>query len=145
MREGPGQLPWWRPASGEDDELHLDPGRPRLDWQGGLHRPDPPSADTTGVARAVATVLDIPVDALGGRSWGEGLQRARELLMLLGVEQCGLKVKDLAVIIGMGAGSASRLYTQASDVRRVDPAFPAIAERVTHTLRKSQTSSSRRQ
>lgn len=89
-------------------------------------------------------VLDIPVDALGGRSWGEGLQRARELVMLLGVEQCGLKVKDLAVVIGRGAGSASRLYAQACGVRRADAAFAALAARVTHTLRKSRTRSSKR-
>ena len=144
MQEGPGRLPWWRPASGEDDELHLDSDRPRLDWQGGLHRPDPPSADATDVARAVATVLDIPVDALGGRSRGEELQRARELVMLVGVEQCGLKVKDLALVIGRGAGSASRLYTQVSDVQRADPGFAAIAEQLTQTLRENQTNSSKR-
>jgi REP element-mobilizing transposase RayT len=144
MQEGPGRLPWWRPVSGEDEELHLDPGRPRLDWQGALQRADPPSADAADVARAVAGIVDVPVEALGGRSRGEELQRARELVMLVGVEQCGLKVKDLAVVIGRGAGSASRLYTQASGVRRADPAFAAIAERVTHALRKSEKKSSRR-
>ncbi len=63
--------------------------------------------------------------------------------MLVGIEQCGLKVKDLAVVIGRGAGSASRLYTQACADRRANAAFAAIAERVMHTLRKSRTSSPR--
>ncbi len=139
MQEGPGQLPWWRRLSGEDDNLHLDPSRPRLDWQGGLQRPDPPSADAADVARAVAGVVDIPVEALGGKNRGEELQRARELVMLVGVEKCGLKVKDLAMVIGRGSGSASRLYTQASGVRRTDPAFAAIAEQATRTLRKRRT------
>jgi REP element-mobilizing transposase RayT len=143
MQEGPGQLPWWRPVSREDDELHLDPARPRLDWQGGLQRPDPPSADAADVVRVVAGMVEIPVEALAGRSRGEELLRARELVMLVGVEQCGLKVKDLAVVIGRGAGSASRLYTQAAAVRRTDPAFAAIVKRVTQTLRESQTRSSR--
>jgi REP element-mobilizing transposase RayT len=145
MKEGPGRLPWWRRVRGEDDELQLDPSRPRLDWQGGLQRPAPPKADAAGVARAVAKVLAVPVEALGGRGRGEALQRARELVMLLGVEACGLKVKDLAVVIGRGAGSASRLYAQAAAERRSDPAVTALAERVTKVLRKRGTKSSRRQ
>ncbi len=144
MREGPGRLPWWRPQRGEDGELRVDPGKPRLDWQGGLNRPDPPRVDAAGVARAVATVLDIPVEALGGRSRGRELQRARELVMLTGVETCGLRVKDLAEVIGRGAGSASRLYTQASDARRADPALAAIADHLTHIVRENRSSSTKR-
>jgi hypothetical protein len=145
MKEAPGRLPWWRPGSGEDDDLHLDPSRPRLDWQGGLQRPATPRVDAGGVARAVATVVDIPVEALAGRSRGEELRRARKLVMLVGVERCGLKVKDLAVVIGRGAGSASRLYAEAAAVRRTDSGFAATAERVTEALRKSRQKSSRRQ
>ena len=142
MKEGPGRLPWWRRVRGEDDELQLDPSRPRLDWQGGLQRPAPPRANAAGVARAVAKVLDVPVEALGGRSRGEELQRARGLAMLVGVERCGLKVKDLAVVIGRDAGSASRLYAQAAAVRRTDPAVTVLAERVTKTLRRNAKKSS---
>jgi hypothetical protein len=65
--------------------------------------------------------------------------------MLVGVEQCGLKVKDLAVVIGRGAGSASRLYSEAAAARRTTPAFAAIAEQVTRTLRERRKESSRRQ
>jgi hypothetical protein len=90
-------------------------------------------------------VVGIPVEALGGRSRAEPLQRARELVMLVGVEQCELKVKDLAVVIGRGAGSASRLYAQAATVRRTTSAFAAMAEKVTHALRKSRNKLIRRQ
>jgi REP element-mobilizing transposase RayT len=145
MQEGPGRLPWWRRASGEDEELRQDPRRPRLDWQGVVQRPAPPKANAAAVARAVATVVDIPVEALGGRGRGEELQRARELVMLVGVERCGLKVKDLAAVIGRGAGSASRLYAEAAAVRRTDSGFATTAERVTGALRKSARKSSERQ
>jgi REP element-mobilizing transposase RayT len=137
MKEGPGRLPWWRPVSGEDEELQLDPSRPRLDWQGAVQRPKPPKADAAGVARAVARVLGVPTEALGGRGRGEELQRARELVMLVGVERCGLRVRDLAAVIGRDASSASRLYAQAAAVRRASPAFAAVAGKVTHALRKS--------
>jgi len=90
----------------------------------------------------VATVVDIPVEALGGRSRAEQLQRARELVMLVGVERCGLKVKDLALVIGRGAGSASRLYSEAAIVRRTNSVFAGIAEQVTQTVRKKQKKSS---
>lgn len=45
----------------------------------------------------------------------------RELVMLVGVETCGLKVKDLAFVIGRGPGSASRQYSQATTRRREEP------------------------
>jgi len=65
--------------------------------------------------------------------------------MLVEVERCGLKVKDLAVVIGSSAGSASRLYAEAAAVRRSDSGFAAIAQQVTHELRKSGQESSRGQ
>lgn len=66
-------------------------------------------------------------------------------MLLVGVERCGLKVKDLAVAIGRGAGSASRLYAVAAGARRSDSRFPAIAEQLTHALRKSEKKLSRGQ
>jgi hypothetical protein len=54
-------------------------------------------------------------------------------------------VKDLALVIGRGAGSASRLYSEAAAVRRTNSAFAAIAEQVTQTLRKGQKKSFGRQ
>lgn len=95
------------------------------------------TVDAAGVARAVAAVVHAPVEALGGRGRGEELQRARELVMLVGVEGCGLKVKDLAAVIGRDASSASRLYAQAAAAQRTSPAFAAVAGKVTHALRKS--------
>jgi REP element-mobilizing transposase RayT len=145
MHEGPGRLPWWRPVHGQDDELRLDANRPRLDWQGVVQRPAPPRADAEGVARAVARVVDVAVEALGGRSRVEQLQRARELVMLVGVEQCGLKVKDLALVIGRGAGTASRLYAEAAAIRRTTPALARLAKQVTQTLRASRKKSPHRQ
>jgi REP element-mobilizing transposase RayT len=143
MHDNPGRLPWWRPVHGQDDELSLDANRPRLDWHGAVQRPVPPKADADGVARAVARVVDIPVEALGGTSRAGPLQRARELVMLVGVEQCGLKVKDLAVVIGRGAGTASRLYAEAAVVRRTTPAIARTVKKVTAVLRKRSKRASR--
>ncbi len=145
MSEAPGRLPWWRPAREQDEELHLDASRPRLDWQGAVQRPAPLKVDAANLARAVARVVDVPVEALGGRSRAEHLQRARELVMLVGVEHCGLKVKDLAGVIGRGAGSASRLYSEAAAARRSTPAIGAMARRVGQALRETRRKSARGQ
>lgn len=144
MHDVPERLAWWRPARGEDDELHLDPGKPRLDWQGVVQRPQPPSADAEGVARAVARVLGVPLEALGGRGRGEELQRARHLVMLVGVERCGLRVKDLAHVIGRDAGSASRLYGQAAAVRPTNPGLARLADKALEVLRRGEKRAFRR-
>jgi len=145
MSEAPGRLPWWRVPSEQDDELHLDASRPRLDWQGAVQRPAAAQVDAASVARAVARIVDVPVEALGGRSRAEALQRARRVVMLVGVERCGLKVKDLAAVIGRGAGTASRLYAEAAAARRTGPELAAIAERVSQALRANRKKVPQRQ
>jgi len=61
------------------------------------------------------------------------------------VERCGRKVKGLAAVIGRDAGSASRLYAQTASARLANPAFAAIAEKVTHALRWGAQKPSERQ
>jgi hypothetical protein len=53
----------------------------------------------------------------------------------VGVEASGLKVKDLAVAIDRDAGSASRIYGQATSPRRQAPTFAALAQQAIAALR----------
>jgi hypothetical protein len=46
---------------------------------------------------------------------------------LVRVERCGLKVKNLAAVIGREACSASRLYAEAATLRRRDSGSVTIA------------------
>jgi len=140
-----GALPLWRPAHGQNDELRLHADRPRLDWHGMVQRPALPKVDAVSVARAVASVVDIPVVAMGERHRAEQLQRARHLVMLVGVEQGGLEVKDLAVDMGRGAGTASRHYAEAAAVRRTTPAITTTVKKVTAALREQPRRGSRKQ
>jgi len=78
------------------------------------------------------TFAHDPVGHLGAE-----LGRARELVMLVGVETCGLKVKDLAAAVGRNPGSASRLHGQAVAQRREDPGFRALVQRVIEASRRS--------
>jgi putative transposase len=131
----PGGLPWWRRAA-EDEELRRDATRPAMDWLGVTQRPEPPKVDANEVVRTVARLLRVSVGTLGGRRRGAELGRVRELVMLVGVETCALKVKDLAVVIGRDPGTASRLYGQATTRRREDPKLAAQAQVVVEILRR---------
>lgn len=131
----PGGLPWWRRSSGDDDELRPDPTRPPMDWLGVAVRPEPPRADAGAVAAAVSRLLHVEVESVAGRHGGGTLRQARQLVMLVGVEACGLKVRDLASVIGRGAGSASRIYGQAAVRRRDDPHFAKVVAGVVEALR----------
>jgi hypothetical protein len=131
---GPGRLPWWRRAAEEDAALRPDRSRPAMDWLGVAVRPQPPRADAAAVVAVVAQLSGLGEPSIGSRHTAQ-LVRARQLVMLVGVETCGLKVKDLAVAIGRNAGSASRIYGQATSRRREDPAFAALAEQAIAALR----------
>jgi hypothetical protein len=85
----------------------------------------------------VARLRCVSVTTLGGRCRGAELGRARELVMLVGVETCGLKVKDLAAEIGRDPGSASRLYGQATERRREDPSLAALVQEIVEALRSN--------
>ena len=58
-----------------------------------------------------------------GRRKDENTARLRELLTLIGVEVCGLRVKDLAEGMRMNPGSASRALARASQREREDRTF----------------------
>jgi chromosomal replication initiation ATPase DnaA len=105
---------------------------------GVTQRPALPKVDAKKVARTVARLLGVRVATLRGRRRGAELGRVRELVMLVGVEACGLKVKDLAVVIGRDPGSASRLYGQATTRRREDPGYAALAQQVVEALRRHE-------
>jgi putative transposase len=134
----PDGLPWWRRAAADDEELRRDSTRPGMDWLGVTQRPAPPKVDAKEVARTVARLLGVSVTTLRGRRRGAELGRVRELVMLVGVETCGLKVKDLAAVIGRDPGSASRLYGQATTRRREDPGYAALAQGAVEALRRHE-------
>jgi hypothetical protein len=130
----PGGVPWWRRSKGDDEELRRDPTRPAMDWLGVVTCPEPPKVDARGVARTVARLSKLRVRTLGGRRRGAELGRVRELVMLVGVETCGLKANDLVAVIGRSPGSASCLWGQATAHRREDPEFAALELQAIETL-----------
>ncbi len=123
---GPGRLPWWqygRQASGDDEELEVATGRPYVDEQGrstGLERPHLTAAE---LVTRVGGLLGVGVEALGSRGKDADTVRARELVVTLGVERYGLRVRDLASAIGARYDTVSLWGRRGARRRSADAGF----------------------
>ena len=122
--EEPGRLPWWRlgrPPKGEDEdpETAVRERREREE-QGPEWRPSFEAEEF--IARG-AQVLGVEVDALRSRRQDRRLARARELLMILGVERYRLKLKDLANELKKSPDGMTKTVARAANRRTEDDEF----------------------
>jgi hypothetical protein len=70
-----------------------------------------------------AAWLGVDIAELRSRRSAEELARARELLMILGVERFGLKVKDLAKQMHKSPDGMTQTIARAASKRTEDEAF----------------------
>jgi hypothetical protein len=122
--EEPGRLPWWRlgrPPKGEseDPETAVRERRDREaqgpDWR-------PPVEAEEFIARG-AKWLGVDIAELRSRRRAPELVRTRELLMILGTERFGLKVKDLARQLRKSPDGMTQTIARAACKRTKDSAF----------------------
>jgi putative transposase len=122
--EAPGRLPWWRlgrPPKGEDeDPEEVVRQRRRREVEGPDWRPRLSAEDF--VIRGAAAV-GIDLEDLSSRQRSPELVRARELLMVLGVERYKLKVWDLAAALGKSRDGMSHALARATHRRMDDESF----------------------
>jgi len=100
--EGPGNLPWWRlgrpPRSESEDPAET--GRvARVEAEERRQR-ERPRIDAGELLRRGGELLGVGFETLAGRGKAPEVVRARELLTVLGVERCGLRVMDIAAALG---------------------------------------------
>ena len=122
--EEPGRLPWWRlgrPPKGEDED-------PETAVRERLEREDRgpewrPSFKAEEFIACGAEMLGVEVDALRSRRQDRRLARTRELLMILGVERYGLKLKDLAQELQKTPDGMTKTVARASRRRNSDAEF----------------------
>ena len=122
--EEPGSLPWWRlgrPPKGEDEdpEAAMQERRDREEL-GPEWRPIIEAEEF--IARG-AEWLGVDIAELRSRRRPEELVRARELLMILGVERFGLKVKDLARQLRKSPDGMTQTIARAARKKTKDNAF----------------------
>ena len=122
--EDPGQLPWWRlgrPKKKDDAKLEPAGVAAYVDELG----------RSTGIARPrfiaeeflekACSCLGLKFDDLIGRTRSCDIVRARELIVSLGAERYGLRVKDLAMALNKCVQAGSQYVSRGIDRRRNDP------------------------
>jgi REP element-mobilizing transposase RayT len=121
--EAPGRLPWWRlgrPPRGEDeDPEEAVRQRRRREVEGPDWRPRLSAEEFAALA---AGALHMEMEDLRSRQRSPELVRGRELMMVLGVEGYGLKVRELAATLkkspdGMSHALARGIRRRADDER----------------------------
>ena len=115
LRGEPGRLPWWRGGGGADSVL--SPDGPRLDALGASSVPERPKLTADDYLVAAANALETGVETLTGPRSGHEVTRMREILVLVGVETFGIRVKDLAQRLARHPGVVSR-WANAGGERR---------------------------
>ena len=137
--EVPGRLPWWRlgrPAKGEDEDPE-DMVRARRGRNG--ERPERrPPLRATAFVEAGAHALGVALDDLRSRRRHERVVRARELLMLLGVERYRLRVVDLATELGRTPDGMTKALSRATRRRMEDRGFREQLETLDRSLAKAE-------
>ncbi len=133
--EEPGSLPWWRlgrPSKEEDGDLEKAIRERRArevlgpNWR--------PTIETSEFVARVTEGLGVSIDDLQSRRRSPELVRARELLMILGVERYGLKVKELAKELRKSPDGMTQTISRAARRRRKDKAFLADLNTLDHSL-----------
>jgi REP element-mobilizing transposase RayT len=122
--EEPGRLPWWRlgrPPKGEDEDPETAVRERREREERGPEWRRSFEAEEF-IARG-AELLGVEVDALRSRRQDRRLARARELLMILGVERYRLKLKDLAMELQKSPDGMTKTVARAANRRTEDGEF----------------------
>ncbi len=119
--EEPGRLPWWRlgrPPKGEDEdpETTIRQRHAKKELGPEWRRP----YETGEFVGRAAKILGLSVEELASRGRDSNLVRARELLLVVGVERYGLKVTDIARVFrktpnGMSQALARAVRRRAKD------------------------------
>ncbi len=135
--EDPGRLPWWRlgrPPKGEgedpEESIREKRNRDRLgpEWR--------PAIEPDEFVSSCAGFLGVETDELSSRSQATELVRAREVVMVLGAERYGLKVKDLARQMRKSPDGMSASLVRGARRREADEEFRGMIDELDTSIAK---------
>lgn len=132
--EGPGKLPWWRlgrPAAAAG----LRPkGHVMLDELGRPTSPYRERFDAETWLELTCRHFSVERGELSSRRRHPDIIRIRELVGLVGVERYGVRVKDLAALLGKSEDGVSLWVRRGARRREVDSGFAAEADDLDNAL-----------
>ena len=129
---GPGALPWWslgRPTEEERERLRRRKGA-QIDELGrstGRWRPRYGALEWLNLA---CEHLDVDIEVLAGKGRASKTVKMRELIGMVGVDRFGVKVTELAEVLGKSRDGVSCWMRRGVERRATDPSFAAAAERL---------------
>ncbi len=133
--EEPGRLPWWSRGAGEAEELD-GPPRPGLDALGASTAPEPVRASLEEVLAVVEQATGLTRERLVSGVQDRATVAARELLAVVAVHRCGVRVTDVGRCLGRPADTASRWLSRGSERRLDEPSFGRQVDAVEAKLRR---------
>jgi len=74
--------------------------------------------------------LNVDIEVLAGKGRAPGIVKMRELIGMVGVERFGVKVTELADVLGKSCDGVSCWMRRGVERRATDPSFAATAERL---------------
>jgi putative transposase len=128
----PGSLPWWIARPGRKPGAASS--RPVVDALGASTAPERPQLSAAEFLELAAAAVGATEAELRSPRSPAGLSRRRELLALVGAEQFGVRVKDLAAAFGRHPGSVSRWINAAGDRRASDAAYRGELDEITASV-----------
>jgi REP element-mobilizing transposase RayT len=141
--EAPGGLPWWRfgrpREEKQDEELRMS-ATPFIDELGRSTAIERPRLNEKDFIDRVLEAVNINITEVVGRTKRSEVVRAREILLVLGVERYGLRVKDLASALGVRYDTASLWGRRGAKRRAEDDRFRSQLEEVDAILASSKPS-----
>jgi len=139
--EAPGGLPWWRfgrPREEEQDEELRMSATPFIDELGRSTAIERPRLNEKDFIDRVLVALNIDITEAMGRTKRREVVRAREILLVLGVERYGLRVKEIASVLGVRYDTASLWGRRGAKRRIEDDRFSFQLDEVDAILASSQ-------
>ena len=134
--QGPGALPWWRLGRPTEEERERLRGRKgaQLDELGRGTARWRPRYGAMEWLNLACEQLNVDIEVLAGKGRSEETVKMRELIGMVGVERFGVKVAELADVLGKSRDGVSCWMRRGVKRRAADPSFAAAAERLEYVL-----------
>ena len=107
---------------------------PFIDELGRSTAPERPRLEVDEFVAGALGALAVDVEEVAGRTKRPQVVRARELIVTLGVERYGLRVKELAAVLGVRYDTASLWGRRGARRRRDDGRFGRQMDELEITL-----------
>ena len=123
--EEPSKLPWWQVV--KDESVSPREGGVYVDYLGRSTAPERPRLPAAEYLDEACRALGVDVAELASRGRDPRLRELREMVVVVGVEKYGQRVRELAEVLRKNPGSVSRWVTSAAERRTSDS---GLAERL---------------